>query len=161
MHLKTKIIIAAVPVAAAAVAGVVIVTRKHLRRLRRKEDSSFLSNDVRDALQALCSLKGEDFVPDGPGTSLYQRRLDELTDRQLIGVYVLIKVAETLHARGTDFHQLSKAEVLREVALMRDATHRKHSRHELLKQLGSLGIDTAKSVLADGLMLASMSTQAA
>lgn len=161
MRLKTKIIIAAVPVAVATAAGIVIATRKHLRRLRDREASSFLSDDVRVALQALCGLKGEDFVPDGLGTSLYQRRLDELTDRQLIGVYTVIKVAEVLRGRGADLHQLSREDLLREAASMRDATRRRQNRHELLKQLGSFGADTAKSVLADGLVLAQLAGQGA
>ena len=154
MRLKTKIIIATAPLAAAGVAGVVIVAHKHLRRLRKREETSFLTDDVRNTLQKLCDLKGEDFVPDGLGTSLYQRRLYELTDRQLIGVYILIKVAEAMRSRGTDLRQLSREQLLHEASVVRNAMHHKQDRRELLRQLGSLSVDTAKGVLADGLLIA-------
>lgn len=154
MRLKTKIIIATVPLAAAGVAGVVIVAHKHLRRLRKREETSFLTDDVRNTLQKLCDLKGEDFVPDGLGTSLYQRRLYELTDRQLIGVYILIKVAEALRSRGTNLNQLSREQLLHEAGVIRNAMRHKQDRRELLRQLGSLSVDTARGVLADGLLIA-------
>ncbi|MDO4805936.1 MAG: hypothetical protein Q4A07_01675 [Coriobacteriales bacterium] len=159
MRLKTKITIAAVSAAAITVAGVVVVVRVHRRRHRRKEASSFLSADVRDALQGLCSLQGEDFVPDGLGSSLYQRRLESLTDKQLIGVYVVIKVAEALRARGVDVRQISKEDLLNEVGLLHNVTHNKSDRRELLRRLGLLGAETAKGVLDDGLLLTGIAAQ--
>ena len=153
LKLKTKILLAAVPAAIITGTVTIVALRIQKRRLRKREASSFLSEDVRTALQELCNLKGEDFVPDGVGTSLYQRRLESLSDRQLIGIYLLIKVAEVLHARGATVHSLSKAELVSELSVIRERTPRQN-RHELLKFLGSFGIDTVRSVLSDALMLA-------
>ncbi|MBR3235900.1 MAG: hypothetical protein IKG11_09830 [Atopobiaceae bacterium] len=154
MRLKTKLMLVAIPTAAVVVAGTAVAVAIHIKRKRRKINSSFLPEDVRNSLQDLCSLKGEDFVSDGVKASLYQRRLESLTDKQLIGVYVLIKAAEVLRGRGIDIHDLSKEDVVSEVSMLRDAAHNKHDRRELLSALGSIGADTARSVLSDGLILA-------
>lgn len=159
MRLKTKITIAAVSAAAITAAGVVVAVRVHQRRCRRKEASSFLTADVREALQGLCSLQGEDFVSDGLGSSLYQRRLESLTDKQLIGVYVAIKVAEALRARGIDARQISKEDLLNEVGSLRKITRNKKDRRELIRRLGLLGAETTKGILDDGLLLAGIAAQ--
>lgn len=155
MRLKTKIMLVAVPAAAVALTGTLVAVHVRRRIKRKREASSFLSADVRDAVQGLCSLKGEDYLPDSLGSSLYQRRLESLTDRQLIGVYVLIKVAEVLHARGVSFQQLSREELMHEAIALR-AKARHHDRRDLLKLLGSLGKETARSVMDDALLLAKM-----
>ena len=154
MRLKTKIMLAAIPAAALALTGTIIVVHVRRRRQRKREASSFLSPDVRDALQGLCSLKGEDFVTDGVQSSLYQRRLESLTDRQLIGVYILIKLAETLRARGISLRGLSTEELVSEAITLRAAAHN-HDRHDLIKTLGSFGLETARGVFDDALLLAS------
>ena len=156
-----KVIVAAVPVVAVAVVGGVAAAVLHLRQKRRKEASSFLSAEVRNALQTLCSLKGEDFIPDSLGTSLYQRKLDSLTDGQLIGVYVVIKLVEVLRGRGVDFRNLSKDNLAGEVLSLRDATHSFGNRRDRLLWLGSFGADAIRSLLGDAVLLASMAAQGA
>lgn len=158
MRLKTRIALAAIPVAAAVVAGIAIGVRTHMRRRKKREAASFLSDESRIALQKLCDLKGDDFVPDGLGLSMYERTLDSLTDGQLVGVYLLIKVVEVLRARNVDMHQLSKEEL---AITIREAAHNKQGRKEMLKWLGSFGADAIRSMLSDGLMLASMTEQSA
>ena len=154
MRLKTKIILAAIPASAAIVVGTVLVIRLHLNE--RKHTHDFLPEEARGSLRELCSLKGDDFVPDGFGTSVYQRKLESLSDRQLVAVYVTIKLAETLRARGVDFHQMSKAELALEAQKLHADIKDKSVRHYLLKQLGSIGVETALSILNDGLMIASV-----
>lgn len=161
MRFKTKIKLAVASATAITVVGTVIVVREVLRRRRVKQDRSFMSDEVRVALEDLCTLKGEDFVPDRIGTSLYQRRLASLTDRQLVGVYVMIKLGEALHKRGVDIHQLSRQEILAEAVRVHKSVHQGKGRQELLRALGSIGAEAARSMLGDGLMLAGVALQAA
>ena len=156
-----KVIVAAIPVATVAVAGGAALVALHIRQKRRKKASSFLSAEVRNALQSLCSLKGEDFVPDGLGSSLYQRKLNSLTDKQLIGAYVAIKLVEVLRGRGVDFRNLSKDNLVSEVLSLRDATHSFGNRRDRIMWLGSFGADTIRSLLGDAALLAGMATQGA
>ncbi len=161
MRLKTKLLLVAVPTAAVISTGALVVLGLHFRKLRRKQESSFLPSEVRGSLEELCLVKAEDFAPDKFGSSRYQRKLESLTDRQLIGVYVVINAAKVLRDRGVDPRQLSKEDVIHEVSQLRNAVHGKHDRRELIKRLGSFGVDTARSMLDDGLLLAGMATQAA
>lgn len=154
MRLKTKIMLAAIPASAAIVVGTVLVIRRHLKK--RKHAHDFLPEEARGSLEMLCSLKGDDFVPDGLGTSIYQRKLETLNDRQLVAVYIAIKLGETLRARGADFHHMSKAELTSEAHALRLNMKDKDMRHYLLKQLGSIGVETALSMLNDGLAIASV-----
>lgn len=152
MRLRTKIALAAISTTAVVTIGTIAVIRHH--RNRRKHAHDFLPEEARSSLVELCSLKGEDFVPDGLGTSLYQRKLASLSDRQLIAVYVAIKVGETLRARGVDLHQMSKAEIIHEAERLHHTPKDKDFRRELLSQLGSLGAETALRMLRDGLIVA-------
>ena len=161
MRLKTKILLVAVPTVAIIAAGAAVVVGMHIHRLRKKEESSFLPNEVRSSLEDLCLLKAEDFAPDKMGSSRYQRKLESLTDRQLIGVYLVVNAAKVLHDRGVDIRHMSKEDVAHEVSMLRSAVHEKPDRHELLKRLGSFGADTARSMLSDGLYLAGVAVQAA
>jgi len=154
MRLKTKIILAAIPASAAIVVGTVLVIRRHLKK--RKHAHDFLPEEARGSLEVLCSLKGDDFVPDRLGTSVYQRKLESLSDRQLVAAYVAVKLAETLRARGVDFHSMSKAELALEAQKLYADIKDKSVRHYLIKQLGSIGVETALSILNDGLMIASV-----
>lgn len=156
MRLKTKILLVAIPTAAIVATGTVIAVGLHIHRLHRKKAAAFLPDEVRNALEDLCRLKAEDYAPDKLGTSLYQRKLNTLTDRQLIGVYLLIKTAEVLHSRGVNIHHLTKDDVRTEVTRLRDAAHDRHDRRALLARLGSIGAETARGVLSDGLLLAGM-----
>ena len=161
MRLKTKITIAAVSVAAVVTAGSVVAIRTYVRRRRHKAATSFLSADVRDALQELCSLEGSDFVPDKLGSSIYSRRLESLTDRQLIGVYVTIKVVEALRIRGVDIQQLSKDDLFHELSLLQEVVHNKNDRRDLLRRLGMIGVETTRGILSDGLLIAGIAAKEA
>lgn len=159
MRLKTKITIAAVSVAVVATTGAVVAFRTYTRRRRRRAATSFLSADVRDALQELCSLEGSDFMPDKLGSSIYQRRLESLTDKQLIGVYLIFKVVEALRIRGVDVHQLSRDDLIHEVNLLHEAVHSKNDRRELVRRLGMLGVETTRGILSDGLLIAGIAAK--
>lgn len=152
----SKAVLVAVPVVTVVALGGVVVLAVHHQNEQRKKAASFLSSDVRDALQSLCSLKGEDFVPDGLGSSLFQRRLNTLTDKQLIATYVLIKMAEVLRARGTDVRSLSKDNFVKEVLTLRNIAQG-YGRKELIRRLGLFGVDTIRSMLGDAAMLAQVS----
>ena len=154
MRLKTKVMLAVVPAASLVAAGGIVAAAVALRRSRRKRASSFMPGEVRAALEQLCSLKGSDFIPDGLGTSLYQRRLSSLTDRQLVGVYVLVKLVEALRNSGLDLHGLSKQELADNMSLVRGTLHQREGRQEVLRQLGSFGAEAARSVLSDALLVA-------
>lgn len=156
MRLKTKVMLAVVPAASLVAAGGIIAATVALRRRRRKRASSFMPEEVRATLEQLCSLKGADFIPDGLGTSLYQRRLSSLTDRQLVGVYVMVKLVEALRNCGLDLHGLSKKELADNVGLVRGVFHERDGRKEVLHQLGSLGAEAARSILSDALLVAGM-----
>ena len=132
MRFKTKVLLVAVPAAAVVVAGTAVAVGLHIRRSRRKRESSFLPDEVRSSLEDLCLLKGEDFVPDKMGNSRYQRKLEFLTDRQLIGVYVVLNAVKVLHDRGVNVHDLSKQDVAREIVALHNAAHGKHDRRALL-----------------------------
>ena len=153
MRLKTKIMLAAVPAAAIVLAGTVIALRVQRRRMNKRQETAFLPEEVRAVLTDLCTLKGEDFAPDGMGSSVYQRRLETLSDKQLIGVYIAIKTVEVLRARGTNIGSISKQELARE---LRSVASNKPSRHDVIKWLLSLGVDTVRSMLGDGLTLAGL-----
>ena len=73
-----------------------------------------------------------------------------------MAVYVAIKLAETLRARGVDFHSMSKAELALEAQKLHADIKDQSVRHYLIKQLGSIGVETALSILNDGLMIASV-----
>jgi len=161
MRLKTKILLVAVPTVTVVAAGTALAVSLHFRRLRRRRESSFLSSEVRSSLQGLCMLKAEDFVPDGLGTSLYQRRLESLNDRQLIGVYVVLNAAKVLRDRGVDIHSMSKQDVATEIVRLHETLHGQHDRRAIIKRLASFGADTARSMLSDGLVLTGMALQAA
>ena len=152
MRLRIKIALAAVSTAAIVTVGTIAVIRHHHNR--RKHAHDFLPEEARSSLVELCSLKGEDFIPDRLGTSLYQRKLESLNDRQLIAVYIAIKVGETLRARGVDLHQMSKADIVHEAERLHQTPKDKDFRRELLGQLGSLGAETALRMLKDGLIVA-------
>lgn len=152
MRLRTKIALAAISTTTVVIVGTIVIIRH--RHNRRRHAHDFLPEDAHSSLVELCSLKGEDFVPDGLGTSLYQRRLASLNDRQLIAVYIAIKVGETLRARGVDLHKMSKAEIIHEAEKLHHTTKDKDFRRELLSQLGSLGAETALRMLKDGLIVA-------
>lgn len=167
MRLKTKLIIAGVSVAAAAITGAVVVVRKKRqskknqkkKHQKKKQKSSLLTEEVRVSVEELLRLKGEDFVPDGLGTSLYQRKLGTLTDRQLMGVYALVKTGEVLRQRGVDLRSMSKADVDEVVSGLRMALDNKEDRHELILRLEEFGADVFKSMLGDGMQLAKLSMQ--
>ena len=154
MRLKTKLMLAAVPATAVALTGTIVIVHIQHRRRRRREISSFLTPDVRDAIQELCSLKGDEYTPDTIGSSLYQHRLETFTDRQLIGVYLLIKVAEVMHARGVSVRGASKEDLISEAIVLHKTIH--GDRHELLKLLGTLTMEAAHSVMDDAFLLAKM-----
>jgi hypothetical protein len=156
MRLKTKIMLVAIPVTTIVAAGGAIALAMHFRRLRRKKATSFLTGDVRNALQDLCSLKSEDFISDERKSSLFQGRLETMTDKQLIGIYVALKLVEVLRNRGVDIHQLSKEDVVSELSTLRAATHDSHGRHDPIKQLGSIGAETVHSMLGDAFLIAKM-----
>ena len=161
MRLKTKIMLAAVPVIAVAAVGTALAMRAAIKKHRQKRAASFMPQEVRASLEELCSLKGEDFVPDKLGNSLYQRRLEKLTDRQLIGVYAAIKTAEVLRGRGVDLHNVSKADIAEDLISLRAMAHERKGRQELITKLGSVGAETALSMLNDGVKLMRMAEQAA
>lgn len=152
MRLKTKIIAVAIPTVSAIAVGAILVARHKRKKRRRGHD--FLPKEAHDALVELLDLKGEDFVPDGLGSSLYQRKLNSMSDRQLIGVHLAIKVAEILSTRGIDLTQLTHDEVIGEVKTLRKTAKNKDTRQDLIDRLGSLGSDVARGMLKDGLTVA-------
>ena len=153
MRLKTKIMLAAIPVATIVVSGTIIALRVQRRRMRKRQETAFLPEEVRAALTDLCCLKGEDFVPDGMGASVYQRRLETLSDKQLIGVYVAIKTVEVFHGRGVNIATASKKEIISE---LRNIAGQKPSKHDVVQWLLSFGAETVRSMLGDGLTLAGL-----
>ena len=161
MKLKTKLIMAAVPVASLAVAGAVVGVGAALAKRRRKRAASFMPEEVRAALEQLCSLNSAAFLRDGLGSSVYQRKLGSLTDRQLVGVYLMVKLASTLRDRGVDLRLLTPTQLKGEMGLIHGTLQKRASRTELLHELGSIGAETALSILGDALTVASVAVQAA
>lgn len=157
MRLKTKLILAAVPTAAAVIAGTaIVVIHKHRKKRRktREDYKVFMSDNVRHSLEELCKLNSEDFIPDGLGSSLYQRRLETLGDAQLLGVYVAVKLVEVLRGEGLSAKNLSKKDLKGRASLVRSIVSKSYTRQDLLVRLGSIGVKTVQSMLRDALTIA-------
>jgi hypothetical protein len=149
MRLKTRIALVAVPVAAAVVAGTVVAVRV---RLRRKKARQFLPGDLRDSVEELLRLKGGDFVPDGLGTSLYHRNLSQMTDRQLLSVYALVKAGEVLRSQGVINRRPTRAELMAASDEFHVAFSNKQGRDELLRTLEKFGSALLVEVAKDALV---------
>jgi hypothetical protein len=151
MRLKTKIIIATVPVVVTVTAVAVrVITKKLIPE--HKEKKMILPGEVRAGIEEIIWLKAEDFVPDGLGTSLYQRKLSTMSDKQLIGIYAIVKVGDVMRQRGVDPHMPTIREVDEAIKELRAMTATKQGRREILSELGSIGFEVAQGAMRDGLM---------
>jgi len=136
MRIKTKMALVAAPMAVAVVAGTVVAVRVHLRKKRVRQ---FLPNDLRASIEGLLRLKGDDFVPDGLGTSLYHRKLAQMSDRQLLGVYALVKAGEVLRREGVIERKPTRAELKAAADEFQVTISNERSREELMRNLEKLG----------------------
>lgn len=147
----TAIAIAA-PVVIVCVAGVVIV-----KKLRERKEDSIVPASSKRPIEELLLLKGEDFVPNDMDSSLYQRKLASMSDRDLIVLYALLKVGEVLKNRGVSVHTASKEDRHAALQEFRTALSSKSGRSALLSELGSIGFEVLISMLQDGLYLTTAS----
>ncbi|MBO7675214.1 MAG: hypothetical protein J6S63_09420 [Atopobiaceae bacterium] len=136
MRFRTKVALAAAPVAAAVVVGTVVAVRVRMRKKRMRQ---FLPEGLREAMEELLRLKGDDFVPDGLGTSLYHRKLARMSDRQLLGAYALVKAGEVLRRKGVIERKPTRAELKAAADEFQATISKERSREELIRSLEKLG----------------------
>ena len=166
MKLRTKIAMIAVPAAALgafATITVVRTVRKHRRRKARhaafKRPNPVVAvarghvvpAQTREQVEELLRLRGEDFVPEGIGTSLYQRRLGKMSDKELLALFALTQVGAYAREHGVDpLHPSDEAKAEAARLFKGVAAGDEQTRSELLGHLGAFGRD----MLGDSLRLA-------
>jgi hypothetical protein len=154
---KIKIIatavVVAVPITVAAV-GISLIKR-HMRKKSEKgrKGRHLLPDNAREPIEELLLLKGQELVPDKLGKTLLERKLDSMSDRNIILLYALVKVGEVIQARGISVHGASKEDVHEALATFSDVTSKSHARKDLLAELARFGFEVWCSMLQDGLQL--------
>lgn len=142
---RLRMIAIAVPTVllAGTTAAVVVVHRRRKRRRAR----GFLPKRARNALRELLGLAAADFVPDGLGKTLYQRKLDRMNDRQLLILFAVVKAGSILRARGVTSQELSPSVRSEALDAYRSAMETGAEREAMLSKLGSFGYDALRAVL--------------
>ena len=149
MRMKARVLLATIPVVACLAVGAAVA----IRRRGRKKRERVMPDEVRTSVEQLLLLKGEDFVPDGLGTSLYERKLHTLTDRQLVAVYALVKLGEGMRARGIDVAHLSIHDIEASKAEFRKALVTDEGRSEIIRELAGFGWEVLHSTLGDAMSI--------
>ena len=144
---------------AAAVAGGAVVTvgavafAIHRHRKARRNRHKFMPNDTRAAVEKILCLQASEFVPDGLGAALAEKKLAYMSDPQLLGLYALTKVVRVMRTRGVDLENPSKEEVEQGIQEFQALASEQTGRNELLKRLGTIGFEVLKEAFKDGVML--------
>ncbi len=146
-------VVVAVPIAVGAV-GVALIKRRLSKKAEQgRKGRKLLPDNARVSIEELLMLKGQDLVPDKLGKSLLERKLDSMSDRNIILLYALVKVGEVLRSRGVSVRGASKEDVHEALATFSNITSESHSRKDLLAELGRFGFEVWCSMLQDGLTL--------
>lgn len=143
MRLRTKLIVAAVPLAAVTVVGTIVAIKRHRRRKRGRRIPDF----AREAIEDMLKVRSEDFISSELGNSLFQKKLEKLTDRQLIVLLALVELGVVVRRRGIDPNRPTAVEL--------DATRHEFERllnmspdrKSLLARLGSFGFEVFSNSL--------------
>ena len=83
---------------------------------------------------------------------MYQRKLSTMSDKQLIGIYAIVKGVDVMRQRGVDPHMPTIREVDEAIKELRAMTATKQGRREILVELGSIGFEVAQGAMRDGLL---------
>lgn len=152
---KVKLIAVAVavPTAVVIVAGTIVVKKLRERKRKRKNLGHKMPEQLRSAIEELLTLQGQDFVPDGLGSSLYQRKLATMPDYQLVALYALAKAVEVLRNRGIKIQGASKEERHEALEQFHATLKQGDGRKRVLAELGSFGYEMLQEILKDGQML--------
>ena len=160
MKLRTKVVAIAVTSAAVAAVGAFVVVHTLRKRtkervaLARKPSSHPSPREAREQVRELLRLRGEDFIPDGLGTSLYQRRLNTMNDRQLLILLALTQVGVYIREQGVDpLHPSEEAKAEAKELFRGVVKGDDEARSELLAKLGAMGGDVVKELLRGAMAL--------
>ena len=156
-RIKLMAVAIAVPTAAVIAAGAYAVykLRERKRRREREEKGHKMPEQLRSSIEELLSLQRQDFVPDGLGKSMYQRKLATMPDYQLIALYALVKAVEVLRNRGSRIQGASKEERHEAVQQFHAMLKKGNGRKKVLAELGSFGFEMLHEILKDGMLLVS------
>lgn len=147
-----KLVLVAVPAGAAVAVGTVAFA-VHRYRKRRRNRHKFMAKDTRENVEALLRMQAPDFVADGLGSSLAERKITYMSDPQLVALYALTKVVKVMRARGVDLERPTKEDVERAIQEVQTLFSDGEGRKELLGKLGSIGFEVMQAVLKDGITL--------
>lgn len=153
--IKLMAVAIAVPTAAVIAAGAFAVykLRDRKRKRKREEKGHQMPEQLRSSIEELLSLKGQDFVPDGLGNSIYQRKLATMPDYQLIALYALVKAVEVLRNRGIRMQGASREERHEALQQYQAMLKKGNGRKKVLAELGSFGFEMLQEILKDGMLL--------
>lgn len=144
---RLRVLAVAIPATAAVAAITTVGIVRARRRRRRRRAQGFLPRRVREAIREMLSMTAADFLPGGVGMSLYQRRLNKMSDRSLLVLYAVVKAGSFLRKRGADPAAITEADSEGALATYNGALASGLGRTELLGKLGSLGYDALRAVL--------------
>ena len=133
---RNKYLLIGAPIVAGVAMGAVAVIL--VRRHRRHKRGRFMPEDVRGAMEDMLKVQASEFTIGELGQSLFQRKLEKMTDKQLITLFALVEVGRLVRSRGIDVRRPSAVEI--------DAAKREFdrsskldiSRESLISRLGEL-----------------------
>ena len=147
-------------VLAAAVAGGAVVTVGtvafviHRHRLARRNRHKFMPEDTREGMEKILRLQSSQFVPDGLGAAMAEKKLAYMSDPQLLGLYALTKVVQVMRTHGVDLENPPKEVVEQGIQEIQTLASDQKGRKELLARLGTLGLAVLKEAVKDTVTLA-------
>lgn len=150
---KEKLVLAAAVAGGAVVTVGTVALAIHRYRKARRNRHKFMPQDTREGMERILCLQASEFVPDGLGSALAERKLAYMSDPQLLGLYALTKVVKVMRTRGVDLENPSKEVVEQGIQEFQTLAADQEGRHELLKRLGALSFDVLKEALKDSVML--------
>ena len=150
---KNKLALVAVPAAGAAVAVGTVAFAIHRYRKRRRNRHKFMTKDTRENVESLLRMQSQDFVPDGLGSSLTDKRISYMSDPELVALYALTKVVKVMRSRGVNLEKPTKEDVEQGIREVRTLFSEGEGRKELFAKLGSIGFEVLQAVLKDGIAL--------
>ena len=151
---KEKLVLVAVVAGGAVITVGTVAFAIHKHRMARRNRHKFMPKDTREGMERILCLQASEFVPDGLGAALAEKKLSYMSDPQLLGLYALTKVVKVMRTRGVDLENPPKEVVEQGIQEFQTLASDQEGRGELLKRLGTLGFEVLKETLKDSVMLA-------
>lgn len=150
---KEKLVLVAAVAGGTAVTVGAVAYAIHRHRKARRNRHKFMTKDTRETVEALLRMQAPDFVPDGLGSSLAERRLAYMSDPQLVALYALTKVVKVMRSRGVDLEKPTQEDIERAIQEVKTLFSGDEGRKELFAKLGSVGFEVLQAALKDGMVL--------